>query len=322
MGKLGRFACILTPMLLTLASLTCTVLLMAGGTNKKIGWVNDLYIFRIDTRNLQTQDTLDLLPTDLDDVDTGLPEKTSDDLGLADFYNAYLWNYCSGEQTMDGSKEVWKVTECSKPKATFYFNIIDIFAVDSEKNDKEPIDEDDLPDAVRKVNKAIKVLSNVMIAMFCCGLVATVVTFIVGWFGLLSRWGSCVTTIFADVAFSFLLAGSVIATGLYATLREGFNRALKDFGAKASLNPQLLVIMWLAVAFALAGAVFWMFSTCCCSGRSRKIMGQTERSRKSYEKAPYTYERVASPYAPTTQVPSGGMQPAVGYEPYRHAGAQ
>ena len=40
-----------------------------------------------------------------------------------------------------------------------------------------------------------------------------------------------------------------------------------------------------------------------------------------HEKAPYTYEKVAAPYAPTTTVDPGAQQ-GVGYEPYRHGGAQ
>lgn len=322
MGKAARFACILTPMLLTIASLACTVLIMAGGTKSSNAWISNIYFFRIDTREITTVESLDILPGDLDNgvLKTGF--KAGEELGLDDFYTAHLWNYCSGKITVDGDKEDWEVTNCGKPKTTFHFDIFQIFKLDSEENGKEGITEDEIPDNVKKVNKAIKVVSNVMVAMFCCGVVATVVTFIVGWFGLLSRWGSCVTTIFADVAFFFILSGSIIATALYATLKEGFNRALDDFGAVATLNNRTLVIMWLGVGFAFGAALFWMMSTCCCSGRSKKIMESSPRSGGTYEKAPYTYERVAAPYAPTSQIHSSGAQTGVGYEPYRHAGAQ
>lgn len=297
---------------------------MVGGTNKGNTWISDIYFFRVDTRLITTVDSIDVLPgTSLDDdlLKTGF--KGGEALGLEDFYTAHLWNYCSGSITVDGSKETWKVTDCSKPKTTFHFDIYEIFKLDSDANGKDGLTEDDIPDSVTKVDKAIKVVSNVMVAMFCCGLVGLVVTFVVGWFGLLSRWGSCVTTIFADVAFFFILAASIIATALYATLKEGFNRGLKDFGAVANLNNKTLIIMWLGVGFAFGASLFWMFSTCCCSGRSRKIMGHSDRSGSgSYEKAPYTYERVAAPYAPTSQVHAPGAQAAVGYEPYRHAGAQ
>jgi hypothetical protein len=53
MGKVGRFACILTPMLLTLASLICIVIVMTGQMSMKdnnapstqLG--RDLYFFKV-----------------------------------------------------------------------------------------------------------------------------------------------------------------------------------------------------------------------------------------------------------------------------------
>ena len=125
--------------------------------------------------------------------------KTSAELGLADFYTSYLWNYCSGTIGNDTGSLTWTIEQCGKPSATFHFDVVQIFKVDSAANGKTGIPDGTLPDAIRKVNNAIKVVSNVMVAMYVCGIIASGVTFLVGWFGLLSRWGSCVTTIFADV---------------------------------------------------------------------------------------------------------------------------
>jgi hypothetical protein len=47
MGKAGRFACIFTPMLLTLASLICIVLVGLGGTNKNMAAFDSLYFFKV-----------------------------------------------------------------------------------------------------------------------------------------------------------------------------------------------------------------------------------------------------------------------------------
>jgi len=53
MGKIGRFACILTPMLLTLASLLCIAIVMAGQTPWKgnnapsTALGRDLYFFKV-----------------------------------------------------------------------------------------------------------------------------------------------------------------------------------------------------------------------------------------------------------------------------------
>lgn len=47
MGKIGRFACILTPMICTLISLFCTIVVLLGGTNKNSGPISGLYFFRV-----------------------------------------------------------------------------------------------------------------------------------------------------------------------------------------------------------------------------------------------------------------------------------
>jgi hypothetical protein len=158
---------------------------MVGGTNQGNTWISNIYFFKIDTRSINVQGSLDVIPgTTIDDnlLKTGL--KDGQELGLSDFYTAHLWNYCSGNITTDGSKETWKVTECAKPKSTFHFDIYEIFKLDSDANGKTGITEDDIPSSVQKVDKAIKVVSNVMVALYCLGLVALVVTFVVGWFGL------------------------------------------------------------------------------------------------------------------------------------------
>ena len=161
-----------------------------------------LIVLKVDTRYVTIPDSLDLFPGDLDDdiVSTGLKPKTNEELGLEDFYTIHLWNYCSGDYVEDGGKNKWKTTECTKPSAKYHFDIIEIFQIEAKENGGSGIDDEDLPDSVVKVNKAIKTVSGVMIGMYACGILTTFVTFLVGWFGLLSRWGSCVTTIFADVS--------------------------------------------------------------------------------------------------------------------------
>jgi hypothetical protein len=59
MGKVGRFACILTPMLLTLASLICIVIVMMGQMSTKDNKApstslgRDLYFFKVRLKNPQ-----------------------------------------------------------------------------------------------------------------------------------------------------------------------------------------------------------------------------------------------------------------------------
>lgn len=135
-------------------------------------------------------------------------------MGLADFYTSSLWNYCSGTITGDE----WKITECGKPAGNYFFDIVHILNVST----KAGVEQIQFPDSVLKVNKAVGWASKVMMSAYLIGLLATVATFAVGWFGLISRWGSCVTTILADVCFP-----STTSPSSYQTLiRKSIDRIL------------------------------------------------------------------------------------------------
>ena len=54
MGKLGRFACIFTPMALTIASLLCLCLVFSGQLNKGNSLQNDLYFFEVSLATLSS----------------------------------------------------------------------------------------------------------------------------------------------------------------------------------------------------------------------------------------------------------------------------
>jgi hypothetical protein len=115
----------------------------------------------------------------------------------------------------------------------------------------------------------------------------------------------------------FIFAGAIIATALFSTLAGVFETVLKPYQIKTSVGKQMLAVVWLAVAFSLASGLFWMFSVCCCSGKS-------PHKKVSVEKAPYTYERVGSPAFPMQPqqhhagyASAGHGQTATAYEPFR-----
>jgi hypothetical protein len=128
-----------------------------------------------------------------------------------------------------------------------------------------------------------------------------------------------------QVSSILILLASITSTALYATLAGSFNTALKSFGIHGSLGKPMLTTTWLAVLFSWGAGLFWLFSTCCCSGKSNT-------KRVKVEKAPYTYERVASPYlGQSGNQESGvkmqdlghqeGKRGGEAYEPFRHAAA-
>lgn len=106
-------------------------------------------------------------------------------------------------------------------------------------------------------------------------------------------------------------------------MREAYNKALGAFSVYASTNIQMYNATWLAVAFSLAASIFWMFSTCCCSGRSARVMGTDHSGSNKAVKTGHGYERIAAPYMGGSvaghSVPMTDVKQTAGYEPYRHS---
>jgi hypothetical protein len=259
---------------------------------------------------------------------------------LKDFYTVALWNYCSG--TKDSKTHALIFDYCGKPQASYWFNPLQVWGL-NETGGAGLAGE--FPKQVKTAMKTYQTVAKWMFVAYVAAFVTTVVEFIVGIFAVLSRWGSFVTTVISCVSLShpsivianlqskdlthsqassiLILLASITSTALYAALAGSFNSALKSFGIRGSLGRPMLSATWLAVAFSWGAGLFWLFSTCCCSGKSNT-------KRVKVEKAPYTYERVASPYMGQSGNHEGvklqdmgqhreGKKGGEAYEPFRHA---
>ncbi|KAI9797077.1 MAG: hypothetical protein M1833_005682 [Piccolia ochrophora] len=325
MGKAGRFACIVVPMCLTLASLICILLVELGGTNKGMAGLNDLYFLKIDPSDLSDGKVKlpDIIPnTKIDDnlIGKALDEifkNGTNEIDIDKVYTVGLWNYCWGQN--EGGKYV--VDDCKKPKAQFWFNPIEAWKL----SDFAPVSS--YPKQVRDGLGMIRKVSSWMFTAYAIAFFLTLGEFIVGFFAIFSRWGSFATAILSTLSSLFIIGASGAATGLYVALMGTVNGALKEYGVKASLGQSMMTTTWLAVAFSVAAGLFWVISICCCSGRN-------DKKKVKVEKTPYTYERVASPYlghsgnaAPMHQQQGGAVpmqnmqygQKKGAYEPYRNA---
>ncbi|KAJ5234823.1 uncharacterized protein N7469_003991 [Penicillium citrinum] len=337
MGKAGRIACIFTPYILTIASLICIIIVGLGCTKASDSNLSDLYFVRIDLQNISSNGTKtvseikdflnehDIKTVTADEVSDVL-KTLQDDSSLADFYSIGLWGYCEGSINDNGD---YKTTKCSKPKTEFYFDPLSVWGL----SDNDQI-KNELPDDYNKIMKIYKAVSKWMFIAYLISFILGIVELIVGLFAICSRWGSCVTTLVAVTFFIFIAASSITATVLFSVVDGTAGNLLKAYGIEIDMGKNMLAATWLAVAFALIGAIFWTFSVCCCSGRSP--YGHKDRRTRGItaEKAPYTYEPIgatgAQPYGSHhTSYPApaahGGEYPMTNthqqhsaYEPFRH----
>ncbi len=341
MGKAGRFACIFTPMALTIASLVCLIIVGLGGTNKDNASFNNLYFFRANTSHI------DVTPSDLNLPSNPLTDGILNDttsaatsaLGVKNFYHVGLWNYCSGDFTKDNNGGMTDhVTFCSPHQNEFWFNPVEVWGLNNTGIDK--LFSKELRDGLNTYKTAAKW----MFIAYIVALISTIVEILVGFLALFSRLGSLATTIVSTISSFFVIAFALTSTILYATLTGTFNNALKKYNIHGNLGHSVYVDVWLAVAFSFGAGLFWLFSSCCCSGRSDRIKGYGDgESRRKFrdQQGPYQYERVESPIrggqgygapqkgyqsgpgfqAPNAHhgVPLGNVQTrGTAYEPFRH----
>lgn len=340
MGKAGRFACIFTPMALTIASLICLIIVGLGGTNKSNSSFNNLYFFRANTSEINIDTSEIDLPSNpvTDKIINDATDVAKSAVGVKDFYHIGLWNYCSGDfgkNSTGGATD--HVTYCSPRQNQFWFNPVDVWNLTNTGVDK--FFSKELRDGLDKYKMAAKW----MFIAYIVALITTIVEIFVGIIALFSRLGSLATTIVSTISSIFLIAFALISTILYSTLTGTFNHALKKYNIHGNLGRNMYVATWLAVAFSFGAGIFWLFSSCCCSGRSDKIKGYGDgESRRKFrdQQGPYQYERVESPLrggmeygapkkgyqsgpgyqVPSQGVPLGNVQNTRGtaYEPFRH----
>ena len=325
MGKAGRFACIFTPMALTIASLVCLVLVGLGGTNKSNATYNNLYFFRANTSTI-TVDPKDLSLPSNELTNAILGQTTSavkEALHVYDFYHVSLWNYCAGNFTnaaSNGSSSD-NVTYCSAHTNEFWFNPVDVWGLNNTGVDQ--LFSKELRDGL----SAYQTTAKWMFVAYVVALIATLVEILVGFFALFSRLGSLATTIVSSVSSLFFVAFALTSTILYSVLTGTFNDALTKYDIHGNLGHDIYVLVWLGAAFSLGAGVFWLFSSCCCSGRSDRIKGYgDDRGSRDHK-----YDRVGSPmplqgygqpaaagYPSSHHMGPVGAQRQTSYEPFRH----
>ena len=321
-GKAGRFVCIFVPMVLTIAALVFQIMIGLGGTNPKNNYISNLYFMQADTSGALGNSSLTNRPAN-DNTDPA--DKTSDGkIILQPYYTISLWNYCAGAGDDVGKsalainqKDAKSVEFCTGRQLHFWFNIKEVWGFTGKIGDELFSER-----ANNVLDNYERTSSKWISSLFILGIVATSLEILIGIGALFSRLGSLFTTISAFVTTAFLFAFALLTTLTYVGMVATFNLSLNQYKIKFKLGPTMFVYMWLSVACSLVAALFWAFSSCCCSGRHREPRGAKATTA---ERTPYTYERVDGPYGqqqqhtqqPTAQMSNVGGRPTA-YEPFRH----
>jgi len=122
-------------------------------------------------------------------------------LGLHDFYQVGLWNFCEGYNN-EG------ITHCSKPKGLYWFNPVEILL--NELLSGATIA---LPADINNILNLIKLASHFMFGFFLTGVCMNFVSIFITPIVLKSRWWSLPMAIWTFIAALLTAAATIIATG-------------------------------------------------------------------------------------------------------------
>ena len=357
MGKAARAVCIFTPWALTVASLVCLAMINLSGWHASTS--SSLYFFQADFTNLSVSSASTL---DNTTALTLVLEQAEADGTIDNLYQIHLWNYCTSGT--EGSV----IKNCSDRHSNYYFDPVEVWGlnattastsatstsssnvIESEiaslKNSTENLESKILGKSGKEALDAYKHVAKWMFIAYEVSFWSTLATIVCGILAIWSRWGSLFTSLFSIVSSLFTFGAVLTSTVLFGVLVGSLKAILDPYGVSLKLGNHALVVCWLAVLFSVSGTLFWLFSTCCCSGRSNphhrsnkgglwtaepKGQGYNdhERGRGLQVQKTGGYESVGSPYmghdgshVPLQQYPqqtghAGGPNTAA-FEPYRH----
>lgn len=209
-------------------------------------------------------------------------------IGLHDFYQVGLWNFCEGYQNTG-------ITHCSHPKSLYYFNPVKILLSELLAGASIALPAD--------ISDALAIVRLASYWMFGLFMVSAVLTFVLIFltplavssrppqsispdpqvnqshpphrrrFFVLLRAFPFLVIVFLNALFTIVAA--IVATVMFSIFKNVFI-SQADLNIKASLGAQMMAFMWIAAAFNFLAFVVQLGSCCaaccaaCCGGRKAR----------------------------------------------------
>ncbi|UNI23478.1 hypothetical protein JDV02_009296 [Purpureocillium takamizusanense] len=326
----GRFFCVALPLILTIGAIISLLVATLSGVVHN----NNLFVFSVDVSDLSIN------PANFDNIANKLGSRannaqtsniTAGNLGLDQVYEVSLWGYCSKDK--DGKRN------CIKGRfdwASHELNTTWIEEFGSTAGVKI-----NLPTEVKDALKAFRTVTKWTEVTFIIALVALGIELFVGIFSNCSRVVSCLTWLVASITAVLVGAAAGLATAMATIVVGTVESTAKFYGVKGTVGTRFLAAVWIATAFAIGAAFFWLFTICCCKPEHRSRSAKRGSKHDDGEKllptrgyAPLTsdHEMSGGFYNPNQQgqqfghnyssqpprYPGGNGRSDLAYEPYSH----
>ncbi|EGY18246.1 hypothetical protein VD0002_g3232 [Verticillium dahliae] len=217
------------------------ILVLIGNTSNK-PVLRDIFFFRLDVANVIPISTA---------ADATLLNTNARTLGLHDFYQIGLWNFCQGYSD-EG------VTECFKPEALWWFNPIEVLT--SQLFTGAVIA---LPKEVTTVLTVLRLAQQIMFGFFLSGICLAFVMLLVSAVAMRSRWWSLPLAILAFLDAVLVTVASILGTAMSVVARYALT-AQSELNLRANLGARMFAFMWVASTATIVAFFVHAIMGCCC----------------------------------------------------------
>ncbi|OIW31495.1 hypothetical protein CONLIGDRAFT_652559 [Coniochaeta ligniaria NRRL 30616] len=226
-----------------LVSFVFLVLILIGNTHNR-AVLRDVYFFKLDLSNI--------IP--LSAPNAMLINSIAQTLGLHDFYQVGLWNFCEGYNNVG-------ITYCSTPATLYWFNPVSV--ITNELLAGATIA---LPTQVITVLNILRLASQIMFGFFLTACVLTFILILLSPLVLWSRWYSLPFALISFVDAVLIVVGSVIGTVISWVFKYAAE-SQSDLNIRASVGTRMMVFVWVASGCALMAFVIHAGLGCCCASK-------------------------------------------------------
>ncbi|KAF9882121.1 SUR7 protein [Colletotrichum karsti] len=246
MAKLRRNSAIVCAVCYFIAIIFLILVIIGNTSIKPV--LTDTYFFKLDVS--------DIIPLS-SSTNAVLLNSIARSLGLHDFYQVGLWNFCEGYND-EG------VTFCSTPQRMFWFNPIEVLT-----NELLAGATIALPSEVSTILNILRIGQQVMFGLFIAGISLSAALLLATPLVLRTRWWSLPIAIFAGLAALLVTVASIIATVMSVGARYALTQQ-DQLNISAQIGVRMFVFMWIASAMTVVAFLFHAAMGCCCSPRKER----------------------------------------------------
>ncbi|KAL5600966.1 hypothetical protein BROUX41_005800 [Berkeleyomyces rouxiae] len=223
--------------------------------------VRGLFFYRLELANIIPESS----------PNSALLNSVARSLGLHDFYQVGLWNFCEGYND-EG------ITYCSPRKSFYWFNPVNVLT--SELLAGAQIA---LPMELVNALTLLRIASKVMFALFLLGIIFNFLLAFASLLVIRSRGWSIPLISLSLVSTTMIGGGAIVGTVMSVTAKYAV-RLQSELNIRGVISAAMIAVMWLAAV--LTAAAFFMHCALGCCLRPRRALMADVMGSASTSSAP------------------------------------